>query len=265
VTAPHFIGLDLAWSERNRSGGAVLVAEEPGRVQLVAASGQLGSNSELLDFVAAYLPDGAPVVIGVDAPLWVPNETGRRRCDHEVSLAFRREEAGAYPGNRQLLAKEGSIRGERLAQALADRFGVETALPVPQCGAGRYLAEIFPHPAHIRLFGLPLTLKYKRKAGRSEAMLAAEFARYQQLLLGLATARPALDGHQTLCTTPFAPLRRRAQKALEDATDALTCAYVAAYIHYHGPAGQQIFGSVAEGHILVPVAPGVVGKESIPS
>ena len=58
MTAPRFIGLDLAWSERNRSGGAVLVAEEPGRVQLVAASGQLGSDSELLDFVAAYLPDG---------------------------------------------------------------------------------------------------------------------------------------------------------------------------------------------------------------
>jgi predicted RNase H-like nuclease len=264
VTAPRYIGLDLAWSGRNRSGGAVLVLEEPGRVRLLAASGLLGSDAELLDFVAAHLPDGAPVVIGVDAPLWVPNETGRRRCDHELSLAFHKEEAGAYPGNRQLLAKDGSIRGEQLAQALANRFGVATALPIPQQGAGRYLAEIFPHPAHVRLFGLPLTLKYKRKTGRSETALAAEFARYQQLLLGLATACPALAGHEALCATPFAPLRRREQKALEDATDALTCAYVAAYMHLHGPAGQQVFGSVAEGHILVPVAPGVVHKESNP-
>lgn len=137
---------------------------------------------------------------------------------------FSQGRSRAYPGNRQLLAKEGSIRSERLAQALANRFGVETALPVPQCGAGRYLAEIFPHPAHIRLFGLPLTLKYKRKAGRSEAMLAAEFARYQQLLLGLATARRPSTVTKRSAPRPLhrcvAGRRRRSKMP-----PTLTCAY----------------------------------------
>ena len=42
-----FVGLDLAWSPRNRSGGAVLRAS--GRVE--AASASLGSDDEVCDFV----------------------------------------------------------------------------------------------------------------------------------------------------------------------------------------------------------------------
>ena len=66
---PVFIGLDLAWSSRNRTGGAVI---QDGR--LLAATGVLGSDAEILRFVADHLPANAAAVVAVDAPLCVPNE-----------------------------------------------------------------------------------------------------------------------------------------------------------------------------------------------
>ena len=54
---PAFIGLDLAWSSRNRTGGAVI---QDGR--LLAATGVLGSDAEILRFVADHLPANAAAV-----------------------------------------------------------------------------------------------------------------------------------------------------------------------------------------------------------
>jgi predicted RNase H-like nuclease len=247
VNEPVCIGLDLAWGERNRTGGAVLVG---GR--LTAWTGLLTDNAAILDFVAAHLPAAGPVVVAIDAPLCVPNLSGRRACDHELSLAWARYEAGAYPANRTLLARNGEIRGEVLGAALAERWGFAQQAPIPQRGAGRYLCEVFPHPAHVALFGLERTLKYKRKPGRTPAQIVAEYRRYQALLGALATATPPLLDAAPLLAIDVAACRGRALREVEEALDALTCAYVAWYAWWHSPAQQLVYGSVSDGHILVP-------------
>lgn len=247
---PVFIGLDLAWSCRNRTGGAVI---REGR--LVASTGALGSDEEVLAFVAAHLPAQAAAVVAVDAPLCVPNLEGRRRCDHEVSLAWGKYQAGAYPANRRLLAAGGSVRGEVLAAALAEQHGFVQTAPLPQQGAGRYLCEVFPHPAHVAFFSLERTLKYKRKKSQDRSLQDSEMARYQQLLAGLAQADPPLLGLEALASRDAAALRGKGRKELEDALDAVTCAYVAWYAWSHGPERQQVHGSIAEGHILTPPVP----------
>ena len=227
---PVFIGLDLAWGSRNRTGGAVI---QDGR--LVVATGVLGSDAEILRFVADHVPAGAAAVVAVDAPLCVPNFEGRRCCDHEVSLAWGPYEAGAYPANRRLLAVDGVVRGESLAAALAAHQGFTQVAPLPLHGEGRYVCEVFPHPAHVALFGLPRTLKYKRKPRRSRIDVAAEFARYQQLLAGLKLADPPLRGLEPWTSVDPAMLRGRARQELEETLDAVTCAYVAWYAWWHGP------------------------------
>jgi predicted RNase H-like nuclease len=73
VNEPVFIGLDLAWSDRNRTGGAVICGR-----RAVAATGLLTDDAAIEAFIASHLPAGAPAVIGVDAPLCVPNPRGRR-------------------------------------------------------------------------------------------------------------------------------------------------------------------------------------------
>jgi predicted RNase H-like nuclease len=250
MSSPLFIGLDLAWGSRNRTGAAVI---EEGA--LIAATGLLTDDTSIEAFIAAHLSGHTPAVIGVDAPLCVPNQTGRRRAEHELALAWGKYDAGAYPANRTLLTRDGAVRGERLVERLAERFGFVEAAPIPQRGNARYLCEIFPHPAHIALFNLPRTLKYKRKPGRTPAFIAAEFARYQQLLHGLRKAEPPLTGLDELAAVDAAALRGQALQALEETLDAVTCAYVAYYAWWHGPAYQRVYGSVAEGHILVPWPP----------
>jgi hypothetical protein len=113
-------------------------------------------------------------------------------------------------------------------------------------------ARSFPHPAHVALFGLERTLKYKRKPGRTPGQIVAEYRRYQALLGALATATPPLLDAEPLLTIDVATRRGRALREVEEALDALTCAYVAWYGWWHGPAQQLVYGSVSDGHILVP-------------
>ena len=93
----RFVGIDLAWSPRNPSGGAVLSAD--GRV--LASTSALGGDNEVLDFVAEALPRNSPGLVAIDAPLSVPNETGARPCDRQVASIFSRYDAAPYPANRR--------------------------------------------------------------------------------------------------------------------------------------------------------------------
>ncbi|HRW04385.1 MAG TPA: DUF429 domain-containing protein [Caldilineaceae bacterium] len=255
-----FIGIDLAWSSRNYSGGAVIRDNH-----LLAYTGTLGDDRALIAFITAHLDEEAGAVVAVDAPLRVPNSTGARLCDRLLSADWRAYDAGALPANRRLLTDRGRneqvattngpIRGEALVAQRGERFGFVETAPLPQRGPARYICEIFPHPAHVSLFHLEKTLKYKAKPGRTPAMRAAEFTRYQQLLATLAEATPSLLGTDSLLAQDVSALRGQALKAYEDTLDAVTCAYTGYYLWYHGPAKTCVYGSVAEGHILTPPLP----------
>jgi predicted RNase H-like nuclease len=246
------IGLDLAWKATHPTGGAALVDGE-----LAAWTASLGDNDAVVAWVGQWVQADTGLMIAVDAPLRVPNMTGARRCDVELSRAWGRYRAGAHPANRARLAEQGVIRGEELVAQLAAAFGVvEQAPPVP--GPGRRLVcEVYPHPAHVSLFGLAERLRYKAKTGWGYATRWAGFAAYQAHLAALVKADPPLRGADALLSQSVVGLRGKALKAQEDALDALTCAYVAAYLWRHGPQGAHVYGTVAEGHIVVPRVPAV--------
>ena len=263
-----FIGLDLAWSPRNPSGCAVIRNE-----RLVDYCGQLGSDDEIYQYVREHLEKDAPAIIGVDAPIRVPNRTGSRRCDRELSAEWRKFEAGALPANRQLLsrglppiveeASDGSkeatapklpVRGELLTQMLVQRLHFGEIVPIPQRAQDRIICEIFPHPAHVSLFGLDKTLKYKARGRRDYESRWAEFERYQRYLRSLRKATPALKGtKQLLVNTDVRTLRGKALKEYEDVLDALSCAYIVSYLWHHGPGSARVYGTLSQGHIIVPI------------
>ena len=95
----RFVGIDLAWSPRNPSGGAVLSAD--GR--LLQCTSTLGGDNEVLDLIASAIPAGTPGLVAIDAPLAVPNQTGTRPCDRQVASIFGRFQAAPYPANRRNL------------------------------------------------------------------------------------------------------------------------------------------------------------------
>jgi predicted RNase H-like nuclease len=228
VTEPSatFVGIDLAWSYRNPSGGAVIR-----NGALLVSTGELGSDEEIVAFVRQWLPAGAPAIIGVDAPLRVPNLTGSRGCDRDLSAEWRRFEAGALPANRRLLETDGCVRGENLVSMLRTCCRIDERAVIPQRIQERIVCEVYPHPAHVSLFGLPKTLKYKARKGRSLADRRGELERYHDHLLGLAVGDPPLTGGLgDLLATDVHALRGVTLKAHEDRLDAVTCAYIACYL-----------------------------------
>lgn len=256
---PVFIGIDLAWSARNRSGGAVI---REGR--LVEARGDLVTLEEIGDFVARHLSPTAGAVVAVDAPLRVPNLSGVRPCERELNADWRRYQAGAHPANRALLARDGHVRGEALVDLLVSRHRFAESTTIPRRSNERLICEIYPHPAHVSLFGLEKTLKYKRNRVVERRQ---ELLRYRQHLRELRKAKPPLKKTKALLVrTEIDTLRGQQLKAYEDMLDALTCAYIAYYLWWHGPQRARTYGTLADGHIIVPMTPQMAQRmnESLP-
>ena len=233
-----FIGIDLAWSPRNPTGAAVLRGDAGGAD--LTDYDLLGDDAAIIEYIAQHTGEG-PAIVAVDAPLWVPNETGPRPG-----------EAGAHPANRRRLAFDGIVRGEALVAALAARGFVHA----PDVAAGvlvRQVIEVFPHPAMVALFGLDRTLKYKAKPRRSTDLRLSEWRRYQAYLDALASADPPLHGQAALTAQDVAALRGRRLKDYEDQVDALMCAYIALYAFRWGTARCRSFGTFDGGYIFTPV------------
>jgi predicted RNase H-like nuclease len=245
---PLFIGIDLAWSARNSSGCAVI---QDGR--LVETRGDLVTLEEIVEFIAGHLSPTGGAVVAVDAPLRVPNLTGIRPCERELNADWRRYQAGAHPANRTLLTKDGHVRGEALVDLLVSRHRFAETTTIPRRSPDRLICEIYPHPAHVSLFGLEKTLKYKRSRVVERRL---ELLRYRQHLRDLRDAKPSLKKTKDLLVrTEIESLRGRQLKAYEDILDALTCAYIAYYLWWHGPRRARTYGTLADGHIIVPVTP----------
>lgn len=249
-TGMNFIGLDLAWSVRNPSGGAV-VALEGGGGRLSEAA-LLGDDAEVLAFLDRHADPGC--IVAIDAPLTVPNVGGRRPAEADLGAVFGRFQAGAHPTNRLRVGDaSGSVRGERLVAALQERGFVHD----PRLVAGeqaRRVVEVYPHPAMVSLFGLARTLKYKNK-GQDKVILHGAWAALHAHLRALETAEPPLHGLDTLLGTDTTALRGRGLKNHEDRIDAVVCAYIALYAWHWGAARTEIFGTLEGGYILSPTLP----------
>lgn len=246
----RFVGIDLAWSPRNHSGGVVLSASG----QLLAATAILGDDDEVLDFITTAVPANSSGLIAVDAPLAVPNETGARLCDRQVAAVFSRFEAAPYPANRRNLERYGGLRAEAIRQRL--QFLGFRHDPYIKCRVPtRQVIEVFPHPAIVSLFHLERTLKYKARSKRDYALRWRELARLRDYLSSLADADPPLRLPPDVAKMPIQGLRGRSFKEAEDLLDALVCAYSAFYAWLNGLRGYAVYGSATQGHILVPMTP----------
>jgi predicted RNase H-like nuclease len=230
------LGVDLAWSESNGSGACAL--DPDGRV---VDERILVTDDEILDWVNDLASESA--VVAVDAPLLVPNETGRRPCESELSREYGSRWAATHSSNRQLLLnRHGAIRGEDLAGELR-RSGFSDLWSQTQ----RTLLEVYPHPAIIEAFGLPHRLAYKK--GRI-AERRAGLRRLDVLILSLATADPPFIGSPVEITDTMTGPEL---KSVEDLLDARICAWVAAVWNRYGSAGVRVFGDATSGHIAVPI------------
>ena len=244
------IGLDLAWSPRNPTGAAVIRGDARGGALIETAL--LGDLAAIVAYVARHAGDG-PALVAVDAPLRVPNATGRRPAEALLGQVFRAYDAGAHPANRGLPAFRGGVRGELLVEALAAHSIAHDRATIEAGAATRQVVEVYPHPAMVALFGLDKTLKYKARPNRSLATRRAAWRSYQRHMAGLARADPPLHGLAAWLAADVDQLSGRRLKDYEDQTDAIVCAYVALYAFRWGAARCRAFGTFEDGYIFTPV------------
>lgn len=236
-----FVGLDLAWGDRNASGVCV-VDGDGARVDCW--------RGPLDDVVATLDGLGPDVVAGIDAPLIV----GPGRWA-EAQLARRMGRYGVYAHSSVAAVRNGYDRGIRLAEKLlAVGFSLDPARLSCQA-PGRFAIEVYPHAGHVLLFQLDGILKYKAKKGRAAASLNEVLGTYRARLGGWARSNwPALLQGSS-CAADLGRcefMKGAARKAHEDRLDAITCAALAYVSWRDGLAPCEIIGDAITGYIAVP-------------
>ena len=256
-----FLGLDLAWGKKNTTGGCVVScsAENGSRASVLECVETLGDDDEIVSWISRWndaedaRQDG--LLLGVDAPLLVPNDTGKRPCETTLGKRFAKFQAGAHPANRTIFGDD--VRGERLVERLTE-IGIvhDPYLDAPRQTNVRQVMEVFPHPAHVVLFGLAKTLKYKPKPKRPYETRWAAMNEYCRLLRSLSTFDPPLDLPETWPPVDVSGLIGGKLKQLEDGLDALSCAYIVLWCWRYGPDGAEVLGDMTEGYVVIPKLPG---------
>lgn len=239
----YFVGLDLAWGEKNQSGVAVLDGE--GHLLTVTAA---ITDSQLIELIKPYV--ARECIVAIDAPLIVPNAKGYRLGETLSNRDFAPFQAVAQPSHRGNPLFD-PPRGAVLANAL----GLDMD---PSSATARKAIEVFPHAASISLFRLGRILKYKRR-NRDAAHRKSELMRLVSLIEGLESVDPPL---YVAGQPDWTALRARAASAVrpfqlnacEDPIDAVLCAYVALY-SVRRPADVTVYGDATTGYILSPSLP----------
>ena len=232
------VGIDLAWGDRNPDGVCVIeyAAQEPPRASVTEVRLSTGDNA-LMALADRLRAEARQTFWTIDAPIVCPNAEGSRPVDKLTHVHFGKYHAGCHPANSRLTPRPPRIL--RKLRARGYRAGWDLA------AGPRVVAEVYPHPAMIRWFGLDRVLKYKRPP---KANQLAEFQRYQSLLQRLlATEFPWLEGAATeaLLTAPWS-------KPVEDQLDGFFCALIGLWHVHHRGKRTQVLGTRDAGFLLIP-------------
>lgn len=244
-----FVGIDLAWSERNKTGVAIVEGNEK-RAKLKSIA-ILCSDEEIISFLKDKVKD-KEALIAIDGPLIVPNKTGRRVAEKIVGMLFRKYNAGAHPANRKRLSFfGGKIRGEEISKLLEKERFIHDPY-IKRFEKTRKFFEVYPHPATIVIFNLNKIIQYKAKPKRNYEFRWSEFKRYQNYLKNLEKQHPKLILPKEIIEVDVKKLKAQKLKDYEDKLDAILCAYIA-YYYWVNPDKCAILGNMREGYILTPI------------
>jgi predicted RNase H-like nuclease len=205
----YYIGVDLAWSDNNLSGVSLI---KDNKVEFCET---MDSLEEIAAFICRY-PNAQ---VGIDAPLFVPNQTGNREIEKEFLKDYSSQKLGVYPVNRNLLQdSSGLIRSEKLVEMIPQELG-------------KNLFEVYPHATILECFH-GRVLPYKRKKGRDTNFIKTQLHILQEYLQNILDGNFAVD---------ISDLKGQRLKCHEDKLDAIVCAYTLLYCEHHP---YKIYGDI---------------------
>ena len=204
-----YIGIDLAWGEKNLSGFCVLTPFKD-KMKILDIK-LLHSLEDIVNEIEKYFE--YKIYLGVDAPLIVPNEIGNREIEKEFNRDFSKYKICMLPVNRNLLTKfSAEIRSELLYEKLSS-LGFRRDYQ-----NDKVVFEVYPHSTIAQCFNSKKILPYKRKKGRNTLFIREQLKIYQSYLLEISLENQFFKQDIDL-------LKGQALKDYEDKLDAYTCAY----------------------------------------
>lgn len=223
-----FIGIDLAWGEKNLSGLSVLEYDESLNNLTILAVKLLKSIDEIVQEILKYQEH--MIYVGVDAPLVVSNKTGNRQIEKEFNALFAQYKISMLPVNRVLLTKyTETIRSETLFLCLKS-LGFQRDFK-----ANRVIFEVYPHSTIASLWNNQRILPYKRKQGRDTSFIKEQLLIYKTYLQNVL-------GDHSIFDIDIEAIKGIKLKDYEDMLDALTCAYSIYYCFYFEATSFEVEG-----------------------
>ena len=230
------LGIDAAWTAKNASGYA-LIGKSGGAWRLRAAAPDLcafarkcrldgaGPGMDGAIACAKNLLGRLPDLIAVDMPLSKQQITGRRASDIGVSRRFGAAKCATHSPSAERPGKvSGAFRAacEKAGYALVVSTGALPALS---------LAEVYPHPAVLRLMRADERVPYKTGKTKIYWPLASCDERLARVTRSLGAIVDALESHIAGVARAAAPLFAAAEnfaglKPAEDMIDAIVCAWI---------------------------------------
>ena len=261
----RFVGCALAWrpGESGEKDSCLVVMDERGSI---IANTFAGSTEELRGAIEAYGEERRGVIVGVDAPLAVPNERGTRRIERILSKVA----LPAYSASRKMFG--GAPLAEDLLSEL-EKIGLEyTDYPFPKERGQRVVLEV-DSAATLKVLSL------ERSGGDGDLAAVLRSMDDPKLRKGNKEVRAAAirGAIEVLWDTPGLRLRTgnlSADPSAEENIDvsklevsaemshadldrvlALVEGTLAAYTvhrHWRGRDGSMVVGSGREGSVLLP-------------
>ena len=273
----RFVGCSLAWrpGEAGERASCLVVLDERGSI--VANSFGLGAQ-ELAVAVQGYAEGRRGLVVGVDAPLSVPNERGTRRIERilsKVSLpaysASRRMFGGEPFAEEFLAALEGvgveytdypfrRVRGQRTVTEVDSTAALKVLLFERE--GGHDSAEDGANDGDLAgsLRGLPEPkLRKGNKEGRAAALKSAVDVLWNTPGLRMRTTGLSAELHaQKNVDLSKLDITAELAHAELDRVASLVEGTLAAYTvhrHWRGRDGSMVVGTGYEGSVLLPASP----------
>ena len=206
-----------------------------------------------VDDTLAWLHNHAPtnVLLFVDAPLVVNNETGQRLCEKQVGQRYGRWKVSANSTNR----RSRHLAGVELRKHLESRGWIyHDGRGGPPACQGQFISECYPYTTIVGAHELKYTKEHPRYKRKPRRMSAAEFLPLRNTecdeLIGrlnrLKDTDPPIDlsthPHTRRLVTEASPDKRKDYKHREDLLDAAICAWTAALWDLWGETRCQVLG-----------------------
>jgi hypothetical protein len=262
----RFVGCALAWRPGEARDGVscLVVMDERGSI---IANSFAGSAEEIAGAVEGYASERRGVIVGVDAPLAVPNERGTRKIERILSKVA----LPAYSASRKMFG--GEPYSEELLAAL-ERVGVEyTDFPLPR-ERGQWVVVEVDSAATLKILSLERDggkdgdlekrlrkmedPKFRKgnKEGRAAALKGTIEVLWDTPGLRLRTGNLSADLHSPenldVSKLDVSPDLSHAEL---DRILSLVEATLAAYTvhrHWKGRDGSMVLGTGDQGSVLIP-------------